>query len=227
MLHWFIPPLLGQPLILFTFPLLLFSHQVVSDSLWPRGLQHTRLPCLLPSPGVCWNSCPLRQWCHPTISSSVALFSFAQSIPASGSFPVSWLFTSGGQSLVLILLCFLECCMVGIRQCVASSGQLLSLGNVYLSSSNIFSRRGSSFPLDKWWQLKLLSCVHLCATPWSVAYQAPPSMGLSRQEYWSGLPFPPPGDLPDPGIEPRSPALQADTLLSEPPGKLSFPFSAE
>ena len=59
----------------------------------------------------------------------------------------------------------------------------------------------------------------LTATPWTVAHQAPPSMGFSRQEYWCGLPFPSPGDLPDPGIEPRSPALQADTLTSEPPGK--------
>ena len=52
-----------------------------------------------------------------------------------------------------------------------------------------------------------------------VAYQAPPFMGFSRQEYWSGLPFPSPGDLPNPGIEPGSPALQTDALLSEPPGK--------
>ena len=57
------------------------------------------------------------------------------------------------------------------------------------------------------------------ATPWTVAYQAPPSMGFSRQEYWSGLPFPSPGDLPDPGIKPRSPAFQADALISEAPGK--------
>ena len=56
-------------------------------------------------------------------------------------------------------------------------------------------------------------------TPWAVAYQAPLSMGLARQEYWSGLPFPSPGDLPDPGIEPRSPTLQADALTSAPPGK--------
>ena len=68
-------------------------------------------------------------------------------------------------------------------------------------------------------KVKSLSHVLLFATLWTVAYQAPPSMGFSRQEYWSGLPFPPPGDLPDPGIEPRSPALQADTLTSEPPGK--------
>ena len=57
-------------------------------------------------------------------------------------------------------------------------------------------------------------------TPWTVARQAPLSMGFSRQEYWSRLPFPSPGDLPNPGIEPQSPALQADALSSEPPGKL-------
>ena len=64
-----------------------------------------------------------------------------------------------------------------------------------------------------------LSCVRLFATPWTVAYQAPPSMGFSRQEYWRGLPFPSPGDLPDPGIKPGSPTLQADALPSEPPEK--------
>ena len=64
-----------------------------------------------------------------------------------------------------------------------------------------------------------MSSVRLFATPWIVAHQAPLSMGFSRQEYWSGLPCPSPGDLPDPGIEPRSPALRIDTLLSEPPRK--------
>ena len=64
-----------------------------------------------------------------------------------------------------------------------------------------------------------LSRVQLFATPWTVTYQAPLSIGFSRQEYWSGLPFPSPGDLPDPGIEPGSPALQADALTSELPGK--------
>ena len=61
--------------------------------------------------------------------------------------------------------------------------------------------------------------VRLFATPWTAAHQAPLSMGFSRQEYWSGLPFPSPGGLPNPGIEPRSPALQADALTSEPSGK--------
>ena len=68
-------------------------------------------------------------------------------------------------------------------------------------------------------KVKSLSRVRLFVTPWTVAYQAPPSMGFSRQDYWSGLPFPSPGDLPNPGIEPWSPTLEADALTSEPPGK--------
>ena len=71
------------------------------------------------------------------------------------------------------------------------------------------------------WKVKVKSLSHvwLFATPWTVAYQAPPSREFSRQEYWSGLPFPSPGDLPNPRIEPGSPTLQADTLPSELPGK--------
>ena len=70
-------------------------------------------------------------------------------------------------------------------------------------------------------KVKSLSPVQLFATPSTVVYQASPSMGFFRQEYWSGLPFPSPGDLPDPGIEPRSPASSADALPSE-PGNQSF-----
>ena len=70
-------------------------------------------------------------------------------------------------------------------------------------------------------KVKSLTLVRLLATLWTVAYQPPPSMGFSRQEYWSGLPFPPPGDLSHPGIEPGSLALQVDALLSDPPGKQS------
>ena len=66
---------------------------------------------------------------------------------------------------------------------------------------------------------KSLSHVRLFEIPWTVAYQAPPSMGFFRQEYWSGLPLPSPGNLPNPGIKPRSPALQEDDLPSEPQGK--------
>ena len=71
----------------------------MSSSLKPHGLQHTRPPCSSPTPGVYSNSCPLSRWCHPTISSSVVPFSCHQSFPASGSFPTSQLFTSGGQSI--------------------------------------------------------------------------------------------------------------------------------
>ena len=70
-------------------------------------------------------------------------------------------------------------------------------------------------------EVKLLSHVRLFATPWTVVHQAPPSIGFFRQEYWSRLPFPSPGDVPDPGIKPGSPALRADALTSEPPGKPS------
>ena len=77
-----------------------FSHSVVSDSLRPHGLQHARLPCPSPSPRVYSNSCPLSQWWHPTISSSVVPFSFhLQSFPASGSFQVSQFFSSGGRNI--------------------------------------------------------------------------------------------------------------------------------
>ena len=76
-----------------------FSQSVVPDSLQPHELQHTRPPCSSPTPGVHPNSCPSSRWCHPAISSSVIPFSSCpQSLPASGSFPMTQLFTSGGQS---------------------------------------------------------------------------------------------------------------------------------
>ena len=84
----------------YTFTSVQFSRSVMSDSLWPHGLKHTRPPCPSPTPGVYPNSCPLSRWCHPTISSSVVPFSFhLQSFPASGSFPMSQFFTSGGRSI--------------------------------------------------------------------------------------------------------------------------------
>ena len=88
--------------------------------------------------------------------------------------------------------------------------QARTLEWVAISSSNAWK-----------WKVKVksLSRVRLLATPWTAAYQAPPSMGFSRQDYWSGVPFPSPGDLPNPGIKPRFPALQEDSLPSEPPGK--------
>ena len=108
------------------------------------------------------NSCPLSWWCHPTISSSVALFSCPQSFPASVSFPMSWLFASGGQSI----------------------GASASL-SVFLMN------------IQSWCPLQLLLLSHfshvwLLATPWTAGYQAPPSMGFSRQQYWSWVLLPSP-----------------------------------
>ena len=76
-----------------------FSRSVMSNYLQPHGLQHTRPPCPSPTPGVYSKSCPLSQWCHPTISSSVIPFSRLESCPASGSFPMTQFFASGGQSI--------------------------------------------------------------------------------------------------------------------------------
>ena len=80
--------------------LLLFSRSVMFNSLWPHGLQHTRLSCPSPTPKVCSNSYPLSQWCHPAVSSSIIPFSSClQSFPALESFPMSQLFTLGSQSI--------------------------------------------------------------------------------------------------------------------------------
>ena len=90
-------------------------------------------------------------------------------------------------------------------------------------SFNIYCIKALKIPLS--WSISNANNVVLVAqsclfvTPWTVARQVPLSMGFSRQEHWSGLPFPSPGDLPDPGVEPRSPALQADSLPSELSGK--------
>ena len=88
-----------QDVILMHLLLLLFNHSVMSDSLWPHGLQHARLPCPLLAPGVCSNSCPLSRWCYPTISSSATVFSSClQSFPASQSFLMTHFFPPGDIS---------------------------------------------------------------------------------------------------------------------------------
>ena len=90
-------------------------------------------------------------------------------------------------------------------------------GHVSRQNSN---KKRHTFPTFMCFMLCFMSSpASFIHTPWTVAHQAPLSMGFSRQEYWSGLLCPPPGDLPNPGIKPRSPALQADSLPSEPPGK--------
>ena len=100
----FICPFREQPpvssdLLPFSLQSVQFSRSVVSDSLWHHELHHARLPCPSPTPRVYSNSCPLSQWCHPTISSSAVPFSCFQSFPASGSFPTSQFFTSGGPNI--------------------------------------------------------------------------------------------------------------------------------
>ena len=139
---------------------------VVSDSLWPHGPQHTRPPCASPTARVHPNPCPLSWWCYPTISSSVVPFSSCpQLFSASGSFQISQFFASGGQSIGLLLLLLLLLTVVS-----------------------------DSVRPQRQWKVKVksLRCVRLPATPWTAAHQAPPSMGLSRQEYWSGVPLPSP-----------------------------------
>ena len=90
-------------IIVYVSCLILFSHSIMSDSWRPHGRQHAWLPCPSPSPRVCSNSCPLSRCCHPTISSSVIPFSSClHSFPASGSFPVTRLFVSGGKVLELL-----------------------------------------------------------------------------------------------------------------------------
>ena len=91
--------------------LLQFSRSVMSNSLRPHGLQHSRRPCPSPTPGACSNSCPLSPWCHPTTSSSVVPFSCLQSSPASGSFPMSQFFASGGQIMIYWVPWFLHFCV--------------------------------------------------------------------------------------------------------------------
>ena len=94
------PPGKSSTPVFFQFSSFQFSRSVVSESLQPHGLQHARPPCPSTTPGVYPNSCPLSQWCHPTILSSVVLFSSClQSFPTSGFFPMSQFFTSGGQSI--------------------------------------------------------------------------------------------------------------------------------
>ena len=96
------------------------------------------------------------------------------------------------------IYCYIECWKLLVKNCAS----VTYFYEYVLNKSN----KSRSFVSDS-------------VTPWTVAYQAPLSMAFSRQECWSGLPFPSPGDLPNPGIEPRSPTLQADALPSEPPGK--------
>ena len=123
--------------------LLLFSHSVMSISLRPHELQHARLPCPSLSPGVCSNSCPLSQWCHPAISSSVIPFSSClQSVPVSGPFLMSRLFTSGGQSIKASALAQVRPMTIHSWFSLGVAGLiLLSMGLLRVFSSSTVQKR--------------------------------------------------------------------------------------
>ena len=230
----------------------------MSNSLWPHGLQHARLPCPSPAPRVYSNSCPLSRCCHPTISSSIIPFSSPlQSFPASGSFQMSqvakvlefqlqhqsfqWIFRTDFLRMDWLDLLAVQGTLKSLLQHHSSKASIsqhsafftVQLSHPYVTSGKTIaltaavaakslqlcptlcnpvdgSPPGSPVPgilqarTLEWvaisfsnagkWKVKVKSLSHalLLATPWTAAYQAPPSMGFSRQEYWSGVPLPSP-----------------------------------
>ena len=175
------------------FSSLLFSCSVTSNSLWPHGLQHIRLPCPLLSPRICSDLCPPSQWCHPSISSSVTPFSSCPQSFLSGSFPLSRLLASGGQKIgasvsesVLPRNISLEVSFFPAMKWITEAPRWsIESPSGFFSSWHVSVTPGG---------LVTKSCPTL-VTPWTVAGQAPLSMGFSRQKYWSGLPFPSPGTV--------------------------------
>ena len=188
--------------------ILLIGCSVMSDSLWPHGLQHAMLPCPSPSPGAFSNSCPLSQWCHPTISFSVIPFSCLQSFPASVSFLTNQLFTSGSQSIAASV----SAPVPPIAAAAAKSFQLCltlhphrhRLPRPWDSPARTLEWVVVSFSSAWKWKVKVksLSRVWPSATPWTAAFQFPPSMGFSRQEYWNGVPLPSPPPMATQGLFP-------------------------
>ena len=159
---------------------------------------------------------------EPLGKPSNAPFSSVQSLSHVRIFATSW--TAAPQASLSITNSQSLLKLMSIESVIPSNHLILChpvlLPPSIFPSIRIFS---SESVLSIKWTMKVkvksFGRVWLFATPWTVSYQAPPSVEFSRQEYWSGLPFPSPGDLPDPGIEPGSPTLQADALPSEPPGK--------
>ena len=160
----------------------------MSDSLLPHRLQHARLPCLPLSPGVCSNSCPLSQWCHPTILSSVVPFSSCpQSFPASGSFPVSHFFPSGGQSIgalasAPVRLMNIQTFRIDRFDLLAVQGTLKSLLQHHSSKASVlwhsaffvvqllhpYMTTGKTIALTRWtFVIKVCLCFLICCQGWS------------------------------------------------------------
>ena len=137
-----------------------FSLSVVSNSLQPHGLQHIRPPCPSPTPGVYSNSCPLSQWCHPTISSSVVPFSSClQSFPASGSFPTSQFFASGGESIGVSA-------SASVFPMTAQDWFPLGLTGLISLQSNGLSRVFSNTTVQKHQAFFMVQLSHLYMTTW-------------------------------------------------------------
>ena len=186
----------------------------MSNYLRPHEPQHIRPPCPSPIAGVHPNPCPLSQWCHPTISSSIVPFSSCpQSVPESGSFQRRQLFASGGKSTgdssstSVLPMNTQDWSALGWTYRVSAKPlqSCLTLCDPIDGSPpgspvpGILQARTlewvaiSFFNAWKWKEeVKSFSRVQLFATPWTAAHQAPPSMGFSRQEYWSGVPLPSP-----------------------------------
>ena len=167
-----------------------FSCSCVSNSLWPHGLQQARLPCPSLSPGVCSNSCPLSQWCHPAISSSVIPFSSClQTFPASESFsnesalhirwPKYWGFSfsispfSEYSGLISFRMDWFDL--------LAVQGTLKSLLQHHSSKASILKHSAFLMVHTRKWKWKWLSHVRLFSTPWTIQ-----SVEFFRPEYWSG-----------------------------------------
>ena len=153
----------------------------MSDSLQPHGL-----PCPSLSPGVCSDSCPLSQWCYLSTLSSAVLFSIClQSFPVSGSFPIISLFTAAAAAKLL------QSCPT---LCDPRDGSPPGSSIHGIFQARVLEWVAISFSNAWKWKVKVksLSRVRLLATPWTAAYQAPPFMGFSKQEYWSGVPLPSP-----------------------------------
>ena len=155
---------------------LLFSRSVMSDSLWPYGLQHARLPCPSPSPGACSNSCPLSQWCYPTISSSVIPFSScSQSFPASGSFLMSQLFASGDQSIggsasaLVLLMNIRDWFPLGLTGLISLQPKGLSkvFSNTTVQMHQFFGSQPSLYgptltSIHDYWKYHIFDCTDFC-----------------------------------------------------------------
>ena len=162
--------------------------------------------------GVCVEGplCPVSQGCSPPPAPQRAGLKECTAASARGDLLVGGAPSLVGEWSPLLTLGFKGTSSHGDYQgiqVIDSKGPLLWASQVALAVK------------EREKKVKLLCCVRLLGTPWTVAHQAPLSTEFSRQEHWSGLPCPPPGDHPDAGIEPRSPILEVDSLLSEPPGK--------